>query len=194
MTSKPQHNNSIHIQAASKEEMRDKGKDIVITYGIADSPFGKCFIALNSHRICALQFSDNTTTALSDLQALYPKARFHEDISIAQQVANRIFTSNKPEDFTLWVHGTPFQINVWKTLIQIPYGNLISYESLANLSGNPKAVRASASAVARNPIAFLIPCHRVIRKNGNIGEYRWGKNLKKRMIELEKSTSYIPFL
>lgn len=188
MTSKPQHNSSVHIQAANKEEIRDKGKDIVITYGIADSPFGKCFIVLNSHRICALQFSDNTTTtALSDLQALYPKARFHEDISIAQQVANRIFTSNQAEDFTLWVHGTPFQINVWETLIQIPYGKLISYESLANLNGNPKAVRATASAVARNPIAFLIPCHHVIRKNGNIGEYRWGKNLKKRMIEWEKS-------
>lgn len=185
MTSTPEHQHKAYIQAATKDE----GKGIIIHYGVADSPFGKCFIAVTPTGICSLQFTeDKEELALFVLQQKWSQAIFRHDKHAASRSLQSIFSFPQNTNFHLCLHATPFQLNVWKSLIEVGFGELISYESLACLSGNPLATRATASAVARNPIAYLIPCHRVIRKNGDIGAYRWGKELKKKILDWEAET------
>jgi AraC family transcriptional regulator of adaptative response/methylated-DNA-[protein]-cysteine methyltransferase len=182
MTSTPEHQHRVYLHAATKDE----GKGIIIHYGVADSPFGKCFIALTPTGICSLQFTeDKENLALSVLRQKWSQAIFRYDKHAASRSLQSIFSFSQNTNFQLCVQATPFQLNVWKSLTEVGFGELISYESLACLSGHPRAVRATASAVARNPIAYLIPCHRVIHKNGDTGAYRWGKELKKQLLDWE---------
>lgn len=182
MTSTPEYQHRVYLHAATKDE----GKGIIIHYGVADSPFGKCFIALTPTGICSVQFTDDTE-GLTVLRQKWSQAIFRYDKHAASRSLQSIFSFSQNTNFHLCVQATPFQLNVWKTLTEVGFGELISYESLAYLSGYPQAVRATASAVARNPIAYLIPCHRVIRKDGDTGAYRWGKEIKKQILDWEEN-------
>ena len=136
--------------------------------------------------ISCLQFTDMLTdNCLCKLQKKLSSATFIENNNNIQIIVNKVFSLKNEHRFELWMKGTPFQIKVWQTLLQIPLGKLISYEQLAQQAGYPQAVRAVASAVARNPVAYLIPCHRIVRKNGDIGAYRCGKETKNTIIEWE---------
>lgn len=185
------HNTSmVHINILTSKDIKNKGKDLKFYYGFCNSPFGRCFIVYSDRGISCLQFTDMLAhTCLHSLQNKLTSATFIENNNTIQLLANKVFSIKNEHNFELFIHGTPFQIQVWHTLLQIPLGKLISYESLAQQAGYPKAVRAVASAVANNPVAYLIPCHRIIRKNGDIGNYRWGKETKKAILKWETELS-----
>ena len=176
----------VNINIVTTEEIKNKGKGIYFYYGFGNSPVGRCFMVYSERGISCLQFTDMLTeTCLSKLQKKLSSAIFIENNNNIQLIVNKVFSLKNKHCFELWIEGTSFQIKVWQTLLQVPYGQLISYERLAQQAGYPQAVRAVASAVARNPVAYLVPCHRIVRKNGDIGNYRWGKETKKAIIKWE---------
>lgn len=161
----------------------------ILEYGIVETPFGNCLIGTIEHAICTLQFCDDNEKALVfQLKKTWKNCIIKKgNLSSLQKLANTIFrTSTKEENIFLYLHGTSFQLKVWKTLLTIPFGITLSYSELAKIMGNTKAIRAVASAIARNDIGYLIPCHRIIHKNGNLGQYRWGTDRKSRMQKWEK--------
>lgn len=147
-----------------------------ITYGYANTPFGKIRISFNQGLIQTLYF-----VKASEKQTV---ASTPQDDLLAQAIIDLAF---KGREVGLDLKGTPFQLCVWKELLKVRKGETISYEGLARRIGKPTATRAVASAVARNPISIIIPCHRVIRKSGEIGNYRWGKELKKEILAYEQT-------
>lgn len=183
------HDLMIAIHAATPGEVKSQGDGLRIDYGIHASPFGECLIALTERGICALEFLSplGRTRALARLKASWSAASFREQPSATQPIVQRLFArrSNARTPLHLLVRGTNFQVKVWDALLRIPPGRVASYEDVARLLGAPRATRAVASAVARNPIGFLIPCHRVIRKTGAFGEYRWGATRKQALLAWE---------
>ncbi len=179
------HDLLVTFEAMSPGEYKNKGAGLTISYGMHETPFGACLIATTQRGICHLSFGDSTES-LDALKTQWPHASFKEDDKATQVLILRIFKptpDHKP--FHLHLQGTNFQIKVWQALLHIPAGSLTNYEKIAHLIGNPKATRAAASAIANNPIAYLIPCHRVIAKTGIIGNYRWGTLRKKALIGFE---------
>jgi AraC family transcriptional regulator of adaptative response/methylated-DNA-[protein]-cysteine methyltransferase len=183
------HDLFINIEAATPGRFRKRGEALTIRYGFQPSPFGECFIALTEKGICSLEFvgSNEGDKAVTDLKKQWTQAQIIREQTTTKKYATKIFSGRtRSPNLPLHVHGTNFQIKVWEALLRIPQGSVVSYEELANSVGKPKAIRAVASAVAHNPIAFLIPCHRVIRKTGAIGGYHWG-SVKKTAILLWES-------
>lgn len=180
----------VHIEAVTPYEYKTRGEHLAIEYGFAMSPFGECFIAWTRRGICAFQFTDDDNdTLIRELKESWNNAFFAENNRIAQEFAFQIFSTNsknKREPLRLFLKGTPFQLKVWRALLQIPCGKVLSYNQLAELSGNVGATRAVASAIARNPVGYIIPCHRVIRNEGVIGRYRWKSERKALIIGWEK--------
>ena len=175
---------SIHV--VSKDVLTGKGKGLVFYHGFGLTPWGLCFMVYCEHGICHLQFTDiPDETCLKALQKQFSAASFISNNDHIQNQLNEIFSDRPNQTYSLYVQGTPFQVKVWQSLVEVAFGTLISYESLAKQTGFPQAVRAVASSVARNPVAYLIPCHRIIRKNGHIGQYRWGEDIKKALIAWE---------
>lgn len=174
----------LHIESVTPGEFKKLGKNIPITYGFAESDFGKVFIALNSKGIMVLEFCDATEEELvQQFKSNWSEAILTRDDNKIKQLTELIFKNQTgQEHLNLSLIGTPFQIKVWKALLSIPEGSLVSYSDLAQLIDNPKATRAVASAVARNPISVIIPCHRVIRNEGVIGQYHWGSERKAALI------------
>lgn len=173
-------------------EFKQQGAGLAITFGFHPSPFGEFLLAATHRGICHLGFSGqpDRTRALADLGAAWPGARLKEDPDVTAPLALRIFepaAGDRP--FNLLLKGTNFQINVWRALLRIPRGQVASYQDIAGLIGRPRASRAVASAVAVNPVAYLIPCHRVIAKSGKIHLYRWGTARKKAMVGWEAARS-----
>jgi AraC family transcriptional regulator of adaptative response/methylated-DNA-[protein]-cysteine methyltransferase len=163
---------------------------LTIAYGFHPTPFGECLIAVTSRGICHLSFIEQNQRRdhLRNLKQTWLNASFKKDFKNTSSLVRKIFsqspkTSTKP--FNLLLKGTNFQINIWRALLAIPKSTIISYQDLAILIGKPKSIRAAANAVAVNPIAYLIPCHRVIAKSGAIHNYRWGKERKKAMFVYE---------
>ncbi len=160
---------------------------------MASSPFGSVFVALTESGLCSLQFVDvETLEELIDGIALnWPGADLVEDEAAAGSMARRIFDRTVPDraPIPVQVRGTNFQIAVWRALLAIPEGQLASYGDVAEAVGRPRAVRAVGAAVGANPCAFLIPCHRVIRSNGEIGGYRWGLTRKQAIHAWEAAAS-----
>lgn len=160
-----------------------------IIYGFSDSPFGEIIVASTKKGICDLQFLDNNRMQviheLGQRWGVYTPTTL--DNAMAETVARVIF-KGAPKRLTIDLRGTGFQIEVWKAVQKIPFGQTASYRDIANRIGKPNAVRAVASAIAQNSIAMLIPCHRVIHSDGTISEYHWGKELKKKLLEWEAST------
>ncbi len=183
------HDLMIAIHAATPGDIKARGAGLTIDYGIHASPFGECLIALTERGICALEFLSplGRTQALARLKASWSAASFREQPSATQSIAQRLFArrSNARTPLHLLVRGTNFQVKVWEALLRIPSGHVASYEDVAGVLGAPHATRAVASAVAQNSIAFLIPCHRVIRKTGAFGDYRWGAKRKQALLAWE---------
>jgi AraC family transcriptional regulator of adaptative response/methylated-DNA-[protein]-cysteine methyltransferase len=183
------HDQFVSIEAISPGEFKTGGESIQIHYGIHDSPFGQMFLAQTDRGICALSFVNHETVheEIDMLRKRWPKARISKDPSLTGFSAEKIFnhSSQQNEQIYLAVQGTNFQINVWKALLKIPSGCITSYQQIARLLGKPKASRAVATAIAANPVGFLIPCHRVLRSCGDFGEYHWGMSRKQAMVAWE---------
>lgn len=182
------HDLFINCHAVTPGEFRRGGAGQEIRYGFHDSPFGDCLVAANDRGLCNLLFvTGERSQTLDELANQWPAARLSPDQGSTRVFAERVFSRAWSRQDPLYVNlkGTGLQIQVWQALLRIPEGQLISYQDLADASGAPRAVRAVANAVARNPIHYLIPCHRVIRKTGAFGGYRGGLERKKALIAWE---------
>lgn len=188
------HDLTVLLEAASPGEIKAGGQGWTITAGFADSPFGTCMIAESPRGVCRLSFVDRRDQSVAEeqLAADWPNARLQWDHHHATAISERIFlpggnrqrkSSHPP--LQCLVKGTEFQVKVWRALLKIPYGELTTYGHIADATGHAKAGRAVGSAVGRNEIGYLIPCHRVIRDTGVVGEYRWGSVRKQAMIASE---------
>lgn len=185
------HDLLIAMHAATPGDIKTRGGGMTIDYGIYASPFGECFIAMTDRGICALRFlsGESGDVALAHLRSAWSAATLRKRPVAIKAIAERLF-ERRPRDtkpIHLLVRGTNFQIKVWEALLRIPPGCIVSYEGLATFVGVPRATRAVASAVAQNAIGYLIPCHRVIRKSGIVGEYRWGATRKQALLAWEAS-------
>lgn len=187
------HDLLITCEAMSPGEYKQKGLGLTIAYGFHPTPFGECFIALTDRGICSLQFLDKADrkAVQESFQKIWKNARLYQHQGSAQKVIADIFirttSKSKKKAVKLFYQGTPFQMKVWEALLKIAPGNAVTYKTIAQWIGAPLAVRAVGSAVGRNPIAYLIPCHRVIRSMGLLGGYRWGIGRKKAMLAKEAS-------
>ena len=184
------HDLCINLTAASPGELKSSGAGWAIEGGFADSPFGECLIAEGPRGICHLAFVASAEGAAewAALRDAWPKARLYRDDAHAAQLSARIFANpgaTPTQPLRAFVRGTAFQVRVWQALLQIPTGTLASYGQIGAAIGSPSAARAVGSAIGRNPLAFLIPCHRVIRETGVVGDYRWGRVRKRAMLVWE---------
>ena len=186
------HDLFVTLDAVTPGEFRAAGEGLTISAGFHDTPFGEALVATTERGLCGLSFHDGSRrAALRDLAERWPNATIVEQPRVTAPVASRIFKAleiRDPEGLVplgLLVRGTNFQVKVWRALLQIPTGSVASYEDIASAIGSPNAVRAVGTAIGRNPVAFLIPCHRVIRTTGALGGYRWGLPRKRAMLAWE---------
>lgn len=181
------HDLFINIEGMTPAEYKNGGKNLVINYSFTESPFGNIMVASTTKGICHLAFSDDDDKAFSALQNQFPNASFQQKTDLIQQNALFIFTQDwqKLPQIKLHLKGTPFQLKVWEALLQIPMGQCVTYGAIAQKINNTRASRAVGSAVGSNPVAFLIPCHRVIQSTGHIGQYHWGSARKAAIIGWE---------
>lgn len=185
----------VNLEAVTPQEYKEKGSGIRIDYGFHNTPFGECIIGVTGRGICHLSFlqEDNRSTAVEELEKAWENATVREHSRNTEVMANAIF-NRKPgrqEKLSVLVKGTNFQVKVWNALLEVPYGNVTTYQSIARHIELPNALQAVGSAVGANPIAYLIPCHRIIRKNLIIGEYHWGTERKKAMLGWEMAKTAI---
>ncbi|MBI3543607.1 MAG: methylated-DNA--[protein]-cysteine S-methyltransferase [Deltaproteobacteria bacterium] len=185
------HDLLVSVDAMTPGEVKARGGGLELGYGVAESPFGDCFVATSARGLVGLTFLGEGLTraqALAELRERWPGARLAEAPRLAKTVAGQVFSAKqKGGGLKLLVAGSRFQLKVWEALLRIPSGHVVSYGDLARWIDAPRAARAVGSAVAENPIAYLIPCHRVIRESGVIGEYRWGTTRKKAILGWERS-------
>lgn len=181
------HDLFINIEGMTPAEYKNGGKALTINYSIAESPFGNILVASTQKGICHLAFADDKDEAVNQLQHQFPNATYNQMVDHVQQEAMFIFQKDwsKLTNIKLHLKGTPFQLKVWDALLRIPMGGLETYGSLAKEIQLPNASRAVGSAVGDNPVAFLIPCHRVIRSTGEFGQYHWGSTRKSAIIGWE---------
>ncbi|MDY3205671.1 MAG: methylated-DNA--[protein]-cysteine S-methyltransferase [Arcobacter sp.] len=174
----------VNLIGVTPKEWKEKGKDVQITYGFGQTPFGEALIGFTDKGICYLGFiDDNKKDIFQRFNELWENANLVFDEKLACEYLENIFVKN--QKYPLLVKGTNLQINVWKALLNLPNGIVATYQDIANYLDKPKAVRAVASAIGRNHIGYLIPCHRVIAKSGAMSGYRWGIERKKILIAYE---------
>lgn len=186
------HDLFVNLEAMSPGEYQQGGRGMVIGYGIHDTPFGKSLIATTTRGICNLHFLDTADELIAEqiIKSSWSNAQVVRDQKATQSLCQLIFhsaNSNKQKSLTLLVKGTNFQIQVWRALLRIPSGGLVTYQTIAESIARPTASRAVGNAVGKNPIGYLIPCHRVIRASGEIGNYRWGIERKNAILGWEAS-------
>ncbi|OGP78423.1 MAG: 6-O-methylguanine DNA methyltransferase [Deltaproteobacteria bacterium RBG_16_64_85] len=184
------HDLIVNIYAVTPGELKEEGAGLTIRYGVHSSPFGECIVAVTERGVCGLSFlsAGRADEALRDLRNRWGRATLRENPRATKAIADRIFDPSRWRDtppLALFVQGTNFQVKVWEALVRIPPGCALTYENIAVGVGSPRAVRAVGSAVARNPVGFLIPCHRVLRKTGAFGDYHWGAARKKAILAWE---------
>ena len=182
------HDLFVTTEAMTPGEFKAKGAGLEISYGFHPSPFGECLLAVTERGICGLGFvgERDRKQTLEDFKGRWPAAQFHENSEKTQNYIDGIFNYKKRTGAVkLLLMGTNFQIKVWEALLRIPPGSVVCYEDLARRVGKPTAARAVGGAVGRNPISFLIPCHRAIRKMGITGDYHWGAARKKAILAWE---------
>lgn len=181
------HDLFIQIEGMTPGEYKNGGENLTINYSYAESPFGIILVASTSKGVCYMAFAEDRDAAIMELKRQFPNAIYTQIVDHIQQNALFIFTQDwkKLQQVKLHLKGTPFQLKVWETLLKIPMGKLTTYGSVAKEIQSPKASRAVGSAIGDNPVAFLIPCHRVIQSSGNFGEYHWGSIRKTAMIGWE---------
>ena len=186
------HDLFINIEGMTPAEYKNGGKNLFINYSFAESPFGNIMVASTSKGICHLAFFEEEWQAFEILQTHFPNAIFKQKLDIIQQNALFIFTQDwqKLQQVKLHLKGTDFQLKVWETLLKIPMGQLATYGTIAGQIHNPNASRAVGTAIGSNPVAFLIPCHRVIQSTGTFGGYMWGATRKTAIIGWEAAKVY----
>jgi AraC family transcriptional regulator, regulatory protein of adaptative response / methylated-DNA-[protein]-cysteine methyltransferase len=183
------HDLFLSIEAMTPGEFKNGGENLVICTSIQNSPFGEIMVASTRKGICRLMFVDDDEESCNTLKAEFPNAKIYQKEEISHLQAAAFFNLDQSDNEKLKLHlkGTPFQLKIWSALLSIPSGNLAAYSSIAEFSGNPGASRAAGAAIGKNPVAYLIPCHRVIRSTGVIGNYRWGSARKRAMIGRESA-------
>ncbi|GAB3228863.1 methylated-DNA--[protein]-cysteine S-methyltransferase [Algoriphagus aestuariicola] len=186
------HDLFVTIEGMTPAEYRDGGKSLKINYSFAESPFGALIVASTSKGVCYMAFEENEEKALNELKAKFPNADFGQKLDMFQQHALFIFQTDwsKLGKIKLHLRGTDFQLKVWESLLKIPMGKLQTYGHIAEQIGNVKASRAVGTAIGSNPVAFLIPCHRVIQSSGEFGGYMWGPTRKAAIIGWEGAKVY----
>jgi AraC family transcriptional regulator of adaptative response/methylated-DNA-[protein]-cysteine methyltransferase len=188
------HDLFVTFEAMTPGQFKRRAAGMVISYGFGATPFGECLLAATDRGICYLGFVERgaRSEGLDQLIQTWPGAAFMEDFTGTGSIVKRLFDTDRhqhPQPFHLQLKGTNFQINVWKALLTIPEGHVVSYRDMAAHIGRPSAFRAVANAVAVNPVAYLIPCHRVIARSGRIHQYRWGSARKKALFGWEMARS-----
>lgn len=181
------HDLFINIEGMTPAEYKNGGKNLSINYSFAESPFGTILVASTSKGICHIAFLEDRMLAFAALQNQFPNATFQQYFDLFQQNALFIFRHDwgKLNQIKLHLKGTDFQLKVWDTLLKIPMGQLSTYGNIAKRIDNPNASRAVGTAIGDNPVAFLIPCHRVIQSTGKLGGYMWGTTRKSAIIGWE---------
>jgi len=181
------HDLLITTEALTPGEIRSRGNGVALQYGFGETQFGEALVAWSSRGLSFLGFSSESGpgTTLQELEALWTNASFTESPAGATAWLETIFSGSSGQTIPVWLRGSPFQLKVWEALLAIPEGMHASYASLAKFVGQPTAARAVGSAVGANPLAWIIPCHRVIRQAGELGGYRWGPVTKQAMIGFE---------
>ena len=181
------HDLFVNIEGMTPAEYKNGGKDLDIHYSTFTTLFGKVIIASTAKGICHLSFYDEEGTALFALNEAYPNASITEQLEPMHQLALSAISQDiiHPHEIKLHLKGSEFQLKVWEALVNIPSGQLSTYGQVANFIQKPKAFRAVGSAVGDNPVAYIIPCHRVIRSSGEFGEYHWGSDRKTAIIGWE---------
>lgn len=183
----------VHLEAVTPGEYKTGGLGLTIEYAVHDTPFGKAVIATTPRGICSFAFLDSMEidAYLAGLHKAWPHAAMHENRQRTLAVIRAMFHGQKKSDrpVSLHVSGTNFQISVWKALLQIPPARVASYSQVATAIGHPNSARAVGLAVGANPVAFLIPCHRVIQQSGKLGGYHWGET-RKQAIHVWESARY----
>ena len=172
----------VHLEAVTPGEYKLGGAGLMLEYAVHDTPFGKAFIATTPRGICSFAFLDQPEIDehLTGLHKKWPHAIVHENRQRTLAVIKAMFSAERRLDYPVSLHviGTNFQINVWKALLQIPPATVVSYSQVATAIGHPSSARAVGLAVGANPVALLIPCHRVIQQSGKLGGYHWGETRK----------------
>lgn len=181
------HDLFVSIEGMTPGEYKNGGESLAINYSFAESPFGELLVASTTKGICHIAFADDPGHALQELQHSFPRAQYRQMVDRIQQDALHIFSHDwtQPDRIKLHLKGTSFQLKVWETLLKIPMGRLSSYSNIAASIQQPSAQRAVGTAIGRNPVAFLIPCHRVIQATGSFGSYHWGSVRKTAIIGWE---------
>lgn len=183
------HDLFVNIEGMTPAEYKNGGKNLSVNYRFAESPFGSLIVASTAKGVCYMAFYEEEDKAFQSLKAKFPNASFQNQSDLLQENALFIFHNNRnglPE-IKLHLKGTEFQLKVWESLLQLPMGKLSTYGHIAGKIGNPKASRAVGTAIGSNPVAFLIPCHRVIQSSGNTGGYMWGTTRKTAIIGWEQA-------
>jgi len=179
------HDLFLRWEAMSPGEFARSGADLTINWGTVDSPFGPALVMGTSKGICGLGFVEDgdTRAVFADLSNRWPDARFMENTDAIKDWAKATF--DMKGETALHMIGAPFQLKVWEALLRVPSGHVTTYSEIAQCIGHPKAVRAVGTAVGRNPVGWLIPCHRALRKSGALGGYHWGLEVKRAMLAFE---------
>lgn len=181
------HDLFIKIEGMTPGEYKNGGKNLTINYNFFKSPFGNIIVASTQKGICYMAFFDNKQNAITKLKKYFPNSHFKQDTDPFQKNALSIFNHDwsKINQIKLHLKGTDFQLKVWEALLKIPAGKLSTYGNIAKTIKKPDASRTVGTAIGKNPIAFLIPCHRVIQSTGKIGGYMWGSARKTAIIGWE---------
>ncbi len=181
------HDLFVNIEGMTPAEYKNGGKNLEINHSFSESPFGNIIVASTSKGICFMAFAEDETTGFIVLRDKFPNAKFSKKLDLAQQNALFIFQNDwsKLSEIKLHLKGTDFQLKVWEALLKIPMGQLSTYGSIAHQIQKPNASRAVGTAIGSNPVAFLIPCHRVIQCSGTFGDYMWGNTRKTAIIGWE---------
>lgn len=183
------HDLLITTEALTPGEVRNRGKGVNLRFGFGDTPFGQALVSWTERGLNFLGFCEERgdDRVLEELSEVWARAVFVERRIEAQAWLHRVFSGSQEQPLRLWLRGSPFQLKVWEALMAIPEGASVTYGSLARWIGQPSAARAVGSAVGANPLAWIIPCHRVIRQQGEPGGYRWGAITKRAVIGYEST-------
>jgi AraC family transcriptional regulator of adaptative response/methylated-DNA-[protein]-cysteine methyltransferase len=178
------------LEAVTPQEYKQQGSGIQVEYGMHETPFGPCIIGVTQRGICWLSFvsaEQGPNVEMEKMKEHWHNSVFHQNQQLTKNFVDQIFMheARTEKKLHLLVKGTNFQVKVWEALLRLPMGNVTTYQGIAEQIQNPKAMQAVGSAVGSNHIAYLIPCHRVIRKDGILGEYRWSAARKKSIIGWE---------
>jgi AraC family transcriptional regulator of adaptative response/methylated-DNA-[protein]-cysteine methyltransferase len=183
------HDLFVTLAALTPGEFKNRGAGMTLQYGVHDTPFSRWMIAVSDRRVCGLGFvpHDDEEKTLSEMKRGFEHAEWRHDQAATEAVTRRIFSpaNNENRPLQALVRGTAFQIKVWEALLTVPSGAITTYSDIARRIGQPKSARAVGNAIGKNPLAYLIPCHRVIQRSGVLGGYRWGAPRKLGMLSWE---------